>query len=81
MRKAIVFEAYRSGYGIDQIADEAMTVGDLVEILGELPPDTLFVLSHDRGYTYGSIDVHNSHFEAEKESGDFEEMEDIYSEV
>ena len=29
MRKAIVFEAGRDGYGIDQIANGAMTVGEL----------------------------------------------------
>jgi hypothetical protein len=47
MRKAICFEAYREGYGIDQIADRAMTVGELMEILRDFDDDTLVVLSHD----------------------------------
>ena len=53
MKKAIVFEAARTGYGIDQV--EAITVGDLLEILQDFDPETLFILSHDRGYTFGSI--------------------------
>lgn len=55
MREALVFEAERSGYAIDQIADRAMTVGELKRLLEDYDDDTLFVLSHDRGYTYGSI--------------------------
>lgn len=57
MRKAIVFNARRDGYAIEQIADEAVTVGELIEFLSEFDSDTLFVLSHDNGYTYGSIDI------------------------
>ena len=53
-KKALVFEANRDGYGIEQIR-HPMTVGELKEILEDLDDDTLFVLSHDNGYTYGSI--------------------------
>jgi len=56
MKKALVFEAPREGYGIDQI-DSPMTVGELIDFLSDFDPDTLFVLSHDNGYTYGSIDA------------------------
>ena len=69
MRKAIVFEAPRTGYGIDQIADDAMTVGELKEILEGLDDDTLFVLSHDNGYTYGSIKERQSGMSYEDEDG------------
>lgn len=55
MRRALVFEASRDGYGIDQIARNAMTVGDLLGILQDFDEDTLVVLSHDNGYTYGSL--------------------------
>ena len=55
MKGAIVFEAERTGYGIDQIEDKAMTVGELKELLEDYNDDDLFILSHDRGYTYGSI--------------------------
>lgn len=61
MRKALVFEAGRNGYSIGQIADEAMTVGELIQILSDYEEDTLFVLSHDKGYTFGSIQEWNSY--------------------
>ena len=56
MARALVFEALREGYGIDQIQNP-MTVGELREFLEDFDDDTLFILSHDNGYTYGSIDV------------------------
>ena len=55
MRRALVFEASRDGYGIDQIADRAMTVRELIGILQDYDEDTLIVCSHDSGYTYGSL--------------------------
>jgi len=54
MRTALVFEAMRTGYAIDQI-NNPMTVGELREMLQEYDDDTLFILSHDNGCTYGSI--------------------------
>ena len=55
MREAIVFEAERKGYGIDQIANSAMTVGELRDILDQYDDEVLVVLSHDNGYTFGSL--------------------------
>ena len=75
MRKAIVFEASREGYGIDQIADRAMTVGELKAFLEDFDDDTLFVLSHDSGYTYGSIGARYSAEYRENEDGEWEENE------
>lgn len=76
MRKAVVFEALRTGYGIDQIANEAMTVGELIEFLKDFDEDTLFVLSHDRGYTYGSINaIRDVTTYEEQEDGNFEEAD------
>lgn len=74
-RKALVFEALREGYGIDQIR-RPMTVGELKEFLEEFDDDTLFILSHDRGYTYGSIDARTqvTTFE-EQEDGEWEEAD------
>ena len=54
MKTALVFEASRSGYGIDQIKN-AVTVGELRELLADLEDDTMIILSHDNGYTYGSL--------------------------
>lgn len=60
--KALVFEAPREGYGIDQIR-RPMTVGELKEFLDDFDDDVLFILSHDNGYTYGSIDARTGEWE------------------
>lgn len=74
MRKAIVFEASRDGYGIDQIANGAMTVGELKQLLEDFDDDRLFVLSHDNGYTYGSVSRWEC-YEAEKqEDGEWDRL-------
>ena len=52
---AVVFEAERTGYSISQVKDRAMTIGELRELLADYDDDDLFILSHDNGYTYGSI--------------------------
>lgn len=72
MRSAVVFEAERRGYGIDQIADQAMTVGDLIDLLQEFDEDDLFVLSHDNGYTYGSVNRWMVYEAREDEDGEWE---------
>lgn len=54
MKKALVFEVSRDGYGIDQIRNP-MTVGDLRAFLMDLDDDMMVICSHDRGYTYGSL--------------------------
>ena len=68
MRKALVFEASRDGYAIDQL-DNVMTVGELRRLLEDYDDDTLFVLSHDRGYTYGSISEWQMQEREETEEG------------
>lgn len=75
MKEALVFEAVRSGYSIDQIADRAMTVGELKAILEDYDDDTLFVLSHDRGYTYGSISSRDYELQ-DLEEDEYEEEEE-----
>lgn len=54
MKTALVFEAEREGYSIDQVGG-AMTVGELKDILEDYDDDALFILSHDNRYTFGSI--------------------------
>ena len=73
MREALVFEAPRSVYSIGQIADRAITVGALIEILEEYDEDTLFILSHDNGYTYGTLNRWDGRI-YEEEDGEWEEM-------
>lgn len=73
MRNAVVFEASRDGYGIDQIADRAMTVGELIDILSDYDEDALFILSHDNGYTYGSLSRWSCREAMEDEDGEWEQ--------
>ena len=54
MKTALVFEARREGYGIDQIRNP-ITVGELRSFLEDLDDDQIIILSHDNGYTYGSL--------------------------
>ncbi|MBQ4447457.1 MAG: hypothetical protein II897_04100 [Clostridia bacterium] len=72
-RMAVIFEAERTGYSIDQVADRAMTVGELIQFLSDFNEDTLFILSHDNGYTYGSISFDDCKEAAENEDGEWEE--------
>lgn len=74
MRKAIVFEAERTGYGIEQI-DRPMTVGELRAFLEDYDDDDLFILSHDRGYTYGSLNTNYVSMYEENEDGEWQEAE------
>ena len=75
-RQAIVFEAERSGYGIDQI--DPITVGELRRILEDYDDDTLFVLSHDRGYTFGSVNERQlSLWEEGDEDGEWFDTESV----
>lgn len=73
-RRAIVFEAGRTGYSIDQATDGryVMTIGDLKELLEDFYDDDLFILSHDNGYTYGSIS--DGREAIEDEDGEWEFM-------
>lgn len=72
--KALVFEAARTGYGIDQITSP-MTVGELKRLLDDWDDDTLFILSHDRGYTYGSIDEADVSLYEDTTDGEWEQVE------
>lgn len=73
MRKALVFEAERTGYGIDQIG-RPMTVGELREFLEDYDDDTLFILSHDNGYTFGSIRDDEASDWSEDEDGEWQRV-------
>ena len=50
----ITFEAIREGYTKGQVGNP-MTVGELIEFLEQYPDDTKIYLSHDRGYTFGTL--------------------------
>lgn len=50
----MLFDADRTGYGIDQIKNP-LTAGELIALLEDLDPDTPIICSHDSGYTYGTL--------------------------
>ena len=50
-----------------------MTVGQLKLILDNYDDDMLFILSHDGGYTYGSISEYDITEQAEDEDGNWDE--------
>lgn len=52
--KNLIYQTFREGYGVDQIR-RTMTVGELIEFLGNYDEDTPVYLSFDNGYTYGGI--------------------------
>jgi len=54
-RDAVVFDARHEAYSIQDIADEAMTVGELRNVLRNYDDDDLVILSYDNGYTFGSL--------------------------
>ena len=72
IRKAVVFEAPRQGYEIDQL-NSPITVGQLRAILEDYDDDTLFILSHDNRYTYGSISEYGFSEFSEDEDGEWSE--------
>lgn len=75
MAKAIVFDADRTGYSIDQV-DEPVTVGDLIQFLEDFNEDDIIILSHDRGYTFGTLNLRSGVTEYEKdENGEWAEAE------
>lgn len=51
---AILINARREGYSLEECSN-TMTVGQLIAMLSEFDEDAPVVLSHDGGYTFGSI--------------------------
>ena len=50
----ITFEAIREGYSKSQVGSP-LTVGELRTFLEDYTDETLIFLSHDNGYTYGTL--------------------------
>lgn len=58
MKKSIItLTTSRSGYSIEQILDNYVTITaqELIDILKEFPPNTPVMFCNDNGYTYGHI--------------------------
>lgn len=54
MMDKLILNTFREGYGTDQI-NRTLTVGELIDFLGDYDENTPIYLSFDRGYTYGGI--------------------------
>lgn len=69
----LIYSTFREGYGIDQIR-RTMTVGELIDFLGNYDEDTPIYLSFDNGYTYGGIteDCFEERYEEERDEEDDE---------
>lgn len=48
-------ETSRDAYSVKDVMRNAMTAGELMEILSEYEEETPIILSFDNGYTYGNI--------------------------
>ena len=58
--RALIIEANRDGYHPRQ-CHRTLTVAELQAILEDYPEDMPVYLSHDNGFTYGSIEPENFH--------------------
>ena len=56
-KQVIIIEAKREGYTIEQAENEreAITVGELMQMLEGFDEGTKVYISNDNGYTYGSV--------------------------
>lgn len=54
MKRMAVFDTKKEGYWVDQL-QHLMTVKELKKILDDLRDEDMIVISHDNGYTFGSI--------------------------
>ena len=75
MKSAILIEAHREGYAIDQVRN-TLTVGELIAFLSDYEEDTPLYLSHDGGYTYGGISYDCISEERIQDESEEEETED-----
>lgn len=74
---ALVFEARRDVYGIEQLR-KAVTVGDLLAFLEGRDPNEWIVLSHDNGYTYGTVSRRVSVQEYDENDEEYAEFDTGY---
>lgn len=56
-KQVLIIEAKREGYSIEQAENEreAITVGELMQMLEDFDEDAKVYISNDNGYTYGSV--------------------------
>lgn len=81
----VVIDAGRDGYGISQVEDSTMTVGELIDILSRYDENTKIVIGNDWQhygyYTYGYISegrIDGAYVVEPKEDEDEEEFESLH---
>ena len=67
MKTFLIIEATRKAYSLKDLR-RTMTVGEMIEYLQQFDEETPIAVSHDNGYTYGTITAYNfSELELEEE--------------
>ena len=69
----VIIDAQRNAYSADKAADSSMTVRELISELNQFDDNAKVILSHDNGYTYGSISAHD----ITEEAADLDESEKL----
>lgn len=80
MKRVVTIETSRDYYSIEDTANEAITIGELIDLLREYDEDEKVILKNDNGYTYGLIGRYSIELEEYKtrEEEDYEmTMDDI----
>lgn len=77
MKNLVIIEAARSAYSMGDVADNTMTVGDLIAYLSNFDEDSPVILSHDNGYTYGGIQERDITEDSIMDEDDEEIMNDL----
>ena len=74
MANKVYINGKRNGYATDQCG-RTLTVGELIEYLGNFDEDAEVYLKNDRGYTYGSITERD--FEEDFDDDDYDDEEEF----
>lgn len=81
-QKVLIIRGNRSGYGVDQVIDYTLTVGELIQKLSDFDLDTKIVLGNDMQrygyYTYGEVDTIHSVDVDEEGHFEVDDMEEVY---
>lgn len=84
MKRVITIKTNRSYYDIEDATNEAITIGELIDILKHYDEDDKVIFSNDNGYTYGYIDddvVDEVTFETHEEEELRENMDELDGEL
>lgn len=84
MKRVITIKTNRSYYDIEDATNEAITIGELIDILKHYDEDDKVIFSNDNGYTYGYINddaVREVEFETHEEEELRENMDELDGEL